>query len=71
MKNAIILEKGVIKMTKSQIDNLTDKADLQVSIPKQLKREVKAIAARQDKTIGQVVAELLAVAIAQQPKQTA
>jgi D-arabinose 5-phosphate isomerase GutQ len=58
-------------MTKSQIDNLTDKADLQVSIPKQIKREVKAIAARQDKTIGQVVAELLAAAIAQQSKQTA
>jgi D-arabinose 5-phosphate isomerase GutQ len=65
------LGKGVIKMTKSQIDNLTDKADLQVSIPKQIKREVKAIAARQDKTIGQVVAELLAAAIAQQSKQTA
>jgi hypothetical protein len=38
-------------------------SDLYVSIPKPIKREVKAIAAKEDKTIAQVVAELLAAAI--------
>lgn len=58
-------------MTKSQIDKLNDKADLQVSIPKDIKREVKAIAARQDKKIADVVAELLAFALEKQPRQSA
>jgi hypothetical protein len=53
---------------KKQTDN-QETADLYVSVPKPIKREVKAIAAKEDKTIAQVVAELLASGIALKANQ--
>lgn len=56
-------------MTNTQ--NVSEKANLQVDVPKQLKRDVKALAAKQGKSLAEIVTEILQSAMEQQPKQTA
>lgn len=59
-------------MKTSQIDNFTtEKANLQVDVPKQLKRDVKALGAKQGKSLSEIVTEILQSALEQQSKQHA